>query len=270
MIARRIAYHGTTLGALSLTGIYPLKTPFEPLMPGVRHVSNTNRYRRPHGESEAGVHAVPAGRAARRDRAGGPRLGGRRVHGAGAELGRHLHPARGLLPGRAGDLRRVRHAAGGRRGDLRLRPAGRVVRIDALRHPARHRHLRQGRRLGACAAGRRADDRQRGGDRSWRDDHAQPRHHLRRPPRVGGRGAQEPRGDGARGRARQRAAQRVVLPGAARRSWAKSRSWATCAAPATSGRWSWSRTRTPRRRSTTRSPTTCCAASCRDGCGTRG
>ena len=52
MIARRIAYHGTTLGALSLTGIYPLKTPFEPLLPGVRHVSNTNRYRRPHGESE--------------------------------------------------------------------------------------------------------------------------------------------------------------------------------------------------------------------------
>ena len=52
MIARRIAYHGTTLGALSLTGIYPLKTPFEPLMAGVRHVSNTNRYRRPHGESE--------------------------------------------------------------------------------------------------------------------------------------------------------------------------------------------------------------------------
>jgi adenosylmethionine-8-amino-7-oxononanoate aminotransferase len=52
MIARRIAYHGTTLGALSLTGIYPLKTPFEPLMPGVRHVSNTNRFRRPQGETE--------------------------------------------------------------------------------------------------------------------------------------------------------------------------------------------------------------------------
>jgi len=53
MIARRIAYHGTTLGALSLTGIYPLKSPFEPLMPGVRHVSNTNSYRRPEGETEA-------------------------------------------------------------------------------------------------------------------------------------------------------------------------------------------------------------------------
>src|SRR6478735_869627 len=52
----------------------------------------------------AGVHAVPAGRAARRDRAGGPRLGGRRVHGARAELGWHLHAPRGLLPGRARDL----------------------------------------------------------------------------------------------------------------------------------------------------------------------
>jgi adenosylmethionine-8-amino-7-oxononanoate aminotransferase len=52
MIARRIAYHGTTLGALSLTGIWPLRAPFEPLMPGVRHVSNTNRYRRPQGETE--------------------------------------------------------------------------------------------------------------------------------------------------------------------------------------------------------------------------
>mgnify|MGYP000852625218 CR=1 FL=1 len=45
VIARRIAYHGTTYGALSLTGITPLRTPFEPLMAGVRHVANTNRYR---------------------------------------------------------------------------------------------------------------------------------------------------------------------------------------------------------------------------------
>jgi adenosylmethionine-8-amino-7-oxononanoate aminotransferase len=52
LIARRIAYHGTTAGALSLTGIWPLRAPFEPLLPGVRHVSNTNRYRRPEGETE--------------------------------------------------------------------------------------------------------------------------------------------------------------------------------------------------------------------------
>jgi adenosylmethionine-8-amino-7-oxononanoate aminotransferase len=53
MIARRIAYHGTTFGALSLTGISAIRASFEPLMPGVRHVSNTNGYRRPDGETEA-------------------------------------------------------------------------------------------------------------------------------------------------------------------------------------------------------------------------
>ncbi len=53
MLARRIAYHGTTLGALSLTGIASIRNPFEPLLPGVRHVSNTNAYRRPEGETEA-------------------------------------------------------------------------------------------------------------------------------------------------------------------------------------------------------------------------
>ena len=51
-IARDIAYHGTTFGALSINGIEALRTPFEPLVPEVRHVSNTNRYHRPEGESE--------------------------------------------------------------------------------------------------------------------------------------------------------------------------------------------------------------------------
>ena len=34
IIAREIAYHGTTLGALAATGITPLRTQFEPLTPG--------------------------------------------------------------------------------------------------------------------------------------------------------------------------------------------------------------------------------------------
>ena len=51
-IARHIAYHGTTLGALSINGIPAIRTPFEPLVPEVRHVSNTNRYHRPPGETE--------------------------------------------------------------------------------------------------------------------------------------------------------------------------------------------------------------------------
>ena len=51
-IARNIAYHGTTFGALSINGVAALRTPFEPLVPEVRHVSNTNRYHRPDGETE--------------------------------------------------------------------------------------------------------------------------------------------------------------------------------------------------------------------------
>ena len=51
-ISRNLAYHGTTMGALSINGIADLRTPFEPLVPEVAHVRNTNRYRRPPGETE--------------------------------------------------------------------------------------------------------------------------------------------------------------------------------------------------------------------------
>ena len=47
VIAREVAYHGTTLGALSATGIPELRAPFEPLAPGGCHVPNTNSYRWP-------------------------------------------------------------------------------------------------------------------------------------------------------------------------------------------------------------------------------
>jgi adenosylmethionine-8-amino-7-oxononanoate aminotransferase len=52
-VARRVAYHGTTMGALSITGTTELRTPFEPLVPDALHVSNTNRYHRPPEETEA-------------------------------------------------------------------------------------------------------------------------------------------------------------------------------------------------------------------------
>jgi adenosylmethionine-8-amino-7-oxononanoate aminotransferase len=45
IIAREIAYHGTTMGALAATGITGLRHPFEPFMPGGVHVPNTNLYR---------------------------------------------------------------------------------------------------------------------------------------------------------------------------------------------------------------------------------
>jgi adenosylmethionine-8-amino-7-oxononanoate aminotransferase len=47
VIAREVAYHGTTLGALAATGITDSRVPFEPLMPGGCHVPNTNDYRWP-------------------------------------------------------------------------------------------------------------------------------------------------------------------------------------------------------------------------------
>jgi adenosylmethionine-8-amino-7-oxononanoate aminotransferase len=52
LIAREIAYHGTSLGALSATGITSLRTPFEPLTPGAHHVPNTNTYRMTPGVTE--------------------------------------------------------------------------------------------------------------------------------------------------------------------------------------------------------------------------
>lgn len=52
VIARNTAYHGTTLGALALTGVPAFRTPFEPLTPGGVHVMNTNRFRHPLGGDE--------------------------------------------------------------------------------------------------------------------------------------------------------------------------------------------------------------------------
>jgi adenosylmethionine-8-amino-7-oxononanoate aminotransferase len=45
VLSRNLAYHGTTLGALSLTGVSGYRAPFEPLVPGAVKVHNTNRYR---------------------------------------------------------------------------------------------------------------------------------------------------------------------------------------------------------------------------------
>ncbi len=48
-ISRITSYHGTTMGALSITGITDARTPFEPLVPGGCHVPTPNLYRMPEG-----------------------------------------------------------------------------------------------------------------------------------------------------------------------------------------------------------------------------
>ena len=45
VISRKLAYHGTTMGALTATGLPDVRRPFEPLFPGSAHVANTNPYR---------------------------------------------------------------------------------------------------------------------------------------------------------------------------------------------------------------------------------
>ena len=51
VLSRAVAYHGTTHGALSLTGVPALKAMYEPLVPNAFRVPNTNFYRAPeHGD----------------------------------------------------------------------------------------------------------------------------------------------------------------------------------------------------------------------------
>jgi adenosylmethionine-8-amino-7-oxononanoate aminotransferase len=45
IVSRFLAYHGTSMGALTATGLPALREPFEPLTPGGRHAPNTNSYR---------------------------------------------------------------------------------------------------------------------------------------------------------------------------------------------------------------------------------
>src|ERR687892_1256897 len=51
-IAREVAYHGVTLGALSFTGVPPMKEPFGPAPIPVVRISNTNPFRAEDAQDE--------------------------------------------------------------------------------------------------------------------------------------------------------------------------------------------------------------------------
>ena len=59
VISRKVAYHGTTLGALSATGLPAFKAPFEPLLQGFYHVANTHQD--PEGAADAIEEAIDFG-----------------------------------------------------------------------------------------------------------------------------------------------------------------------------------------------------------------
>jgi len=59
IISRDVAYHGTTMGALSVTGLPSFKAPFEPLPSGFFHVKNTQQD--PEGAADAIEEAIEFG-----------------------------------------------------------------------------------------------------------------------------------------------------------------------------------------------------------------
>ena len=126
-------------------------------------------------------------------------------HRAGARRGRRL-PTTRRLPRRSAATRRpARRLLDLRRGDLRLRPARRMVRCAALRRDPRSDHVRESDHVGLHPARRRGDRWARACTaRGRRHVDVATRPHLQRPPHGGCRRAREPRRDGAR-RSRRRA-----------------------------------------------------------------
>ena len=97
-IARSIAYHGTTMGALSINGIAVAADAVRAARARTSlHVRNTNRYHRPAEETEEEFTAFLLEDLEETIDAGRARHGRDGDHGAGAERGRLVHAARGLL-----------------------------------------------------------------------------------------------------------------------------------------------------------------------------
>ena len=184
VIARETAYHGTTMGALAITGVPALRDAVRAAHARARRTCRT-----------------PTATGTRSARTTKPRSCGSRptrsrsailVEGPETVAAVYLEPVQnaggcfvppdGLLPAGARDLRPLRRAARLRRGHLRVRPARHDVRLRALRLPARHDHVRQGPHQRVLAARR--------GDLSRLPRRAVPRghrelparHHVRRPP----------------------------------------------------------------------------------------
>ena len=106
VISRAVAYHGTTHGAMSITGVPGFRLPFEPLVPGGSRVPNTNFYRAPQevagDDKQFGLWA--ANRVEEAVLHGGAGQRGGRLRRAGTER-RWLHPcATRIFRAATGDL----------------------------------------------------------------------------------------------------------------------------------------------------------------------
>ena len=165
------AFHGLTMGALSLNGAREFRDRFGNLLPGCQSV--------PFGDLDA-LAARARGRRRRRvRRRADPGQGRvRRARGLPARRGRAVPPPR--------------RAARDRRGADRARPHRHVLRVRAVGRRARPRHRRQG-ALGRLRAGRRGDREERRSSNGLRQDGPRRRAQLDvRPERAGDdRGARD-------------------------------------------------------------------------------
>ena len=153
VISRFPSYHGSTLGALALTGMATMTGPFAPMMremPKIPAPDLLSRPRRPAATTSAACAMRRCCAKRSRPRA---RKRARLHHGAGRRrIDRRARRAGLLLRPHPRDLRRVRHPADLRRGDDRSRTHRRVPRRRALGHHARHHRAVEGlcRRLRAA------------------------------------------------------------------------------------------------------------------------
>ena len=276
VISRAIAYHGTTQGALSITGLPLLKQQFEPLVPSTFRVPNTNFYRAAEitGGLLDGSDPEAFGRWAADQIAVAIENEGPDT--VAAVFLEPVQNAGGCFPPPPGYFQRVREicdeydvllvsdeviCAFGRLGHMfgaerygyqpdmitcakgitsGYAPLGAMIATDRLMEPFLHGH-----------------------------GVVRPRLHLRRPPGLDRGRDGQPRHLREREDPRARPRQRGRLPRDASSGSRTCRSSATSAATGTSTASSWSRTRPPRRPSTTRRRRSCCAASSPRRCTTR-
>ena len=250
IISRFLAYHGTSMGALTATGLPALREPFEPLTPGGHHAANTNSYR--WKEDRDPLWAADAIEEAIL------------FEGPATVAAVILEPVQnggGCFVPQEGYFQRVReicdrhgvllisdevicswgrlgHWFGCERYDYEPDMITTAKGITSAYAP-----------LGAVIAGDHIAEPFLHGKEIFNHGFTFGGHPMACAVALG-----QHRRDRARGPVRARARQRRRLRGRCSRGCATCRSSATCAAPATSRRSSWSRTRRPRRPSTTRSP----------------
>ena len=132
-ISRWNAYHGSTVAGASLGGMKFMHAQGGLPIPGIEHVMQPYLFGEGFGENPEAFAERAAQAIEERILAVGPEnvaaFIGEPVQGAG----RRHHSAAGLLAARRSHLPQVRHPAGLRRSDLRLRPPRALVRLPALR-----------------------------------------------------------------------------------------------------------------------------------------